>query len=233
MVTADTIRENWLRIKDDIFETAISCGRNPKDISIITVSKKHPLHQIIHAYDAGARIFGENYAQECRDKILEAEQIHFFPEWHFIGSLQTNKAKYIVPKASLIHSVSSVQLAEELHKLSKKHQVTTSILVQVNTSGESSKSGVAPSETIDFVHALSIYDTLTVKGFMTLPTFTESHTQLASEFALLRNIRDNCSAMISGNYLSMGMSSDYKIAVQEGATHVRIGTAILGERISL
>lgn len=232
MINADTIKENWLRIKDDIWETALSCGRNPDEISIITVSKKHPLQQIIHAYDAGARIFGENYAQECRDKMIEAEQIQFFPEWHFIGSLQSNKAKYIVPKASLIHSVSSIQLAEELHKLSKKYNVTTSILVQVNTSGESSKSGLKPSETIDFVHALSEYDTLTVKGFMTLPTFTENPTQLAAEFSLLRNIRDNCSSYISGNYLSMGMSSDYKIAVKEGATHVRIGTAILGERTS-
>lgn len=232
MINADTIKENWLRIKDDIWETALSCGRNPDEISIITVSKKHSLQQIIHAYDAGARIFGENYAQECRDKMIEAEQIQFFPEWHFIGSLQSNKAKYIVPKASLIHSVSSIQLAEELHKLSKKYNVTTSILVQVNTSGESSKSGLKPSETIDFVHALSEFDTLTVKGFMTLPTFTENSSQLAAEFSLLRNIRDNCSSCISGNYLSMGMSSDYKIAVKEGATHVRIGTAILGERTS-
>ncbi|MFM7156273.1 MAG: YggS family pyridoxal phosphate-dependent enzyme, partial [Bacteroidota bacterium] len=145
MSTFHTIGERWKYVEHTVREAALSCGRNPEEITIIAVSKMHPLQSVQQAFEAGARVFGENYAQEFRDKIQEAERTNIHPEWHFIGSLQSNKVKYIIPHASLIHSCSTISVADEIERLSQKHDVITDILIQVNTSGESSKSGIEPA----------------------------------------------------------------------------------------
>ena len=234
MQNMQSIEERWKRIEHDVHDVALSCGRNPQDITIVAVSKMHSLEYVRRAHDAGARVFGENYAQEFRDKIQEAESINFTPEWHFIGALQSNKVKYVIPHASLIHSCSTVSVVEEIQRLSKKLDVITHVLIQVNTSGESSKSGIEPDRIDEFMGQLHGYDNIKPRGLMSIPTATYDHIQLTKEFTLLRTIHERlkqtCVTPNDWNILSMGMSDDFPLAIREGATHVRIGTAIFGER---
>jgi len=234
MSTFHTIGERWKHVEHTVREAALSCGRNPEEITIIAVSKMHPLQSVQQAFQAGARVFGENYAQEFRDKIQEAERTNIHPEWHFIGSLQSNKVKYIIPHASLIHSCSTISVADEIERLSQKHDVISDILIQVNTSGESSKSGIEPAEIDEFISLISRHKHISLRGLMTIPTATDNISQLSSEFSLLRNtlerLKDSIPSPETWNMLSMGMSDDFSIAIQEGATHVRIGTAIFGAR---
>jgi pyridoxal phosphate enzyme (YggS family) len=155
------------------------------------------------------------------------------PEWHYIGHLQRNKVKYIVPYAKLIHSVDSLKLAKEIAKHAKDNGIIQDILLQVNTSGEESKFGCDPGEIFQLCSDVKEIDDLNVLGLMTIGSFTGNETIIRSEFNLLRSIRDELSDKLTGvdlRYLSMGMTGDYPIAIEEGATHVRIGTAIFGER---
>lgn len=230
-----SISERWNFIKHEVEESAISCGRNPNDITIIAVSKMHPLSSIHQAYDAGARVFGENYAQEFRDKIRDSQAEHFYPEWHFIGALQSNKVKYVIPHAALIHSCSTISVAEEIQRLSEKHDIQTNVLIQINTSGESSKSGIDPGAIDEVLESFSALSRVKIRGLMTIPTATENISRLSHEFASLRRIHERMHGYVASpedwNILSMGMSDDFAIAIKEGATHVRIGTAIFGERV--
>ncbi|MEY3313912.1 MAG: hypothetical protein RLZZ578_1432 [Bacteroidota bacterium] len=234
MQKMQSIAERWKRIEHEVQDAALSCGRNPHDITIVAVSKMHSLEYVQQAYDAGARVFGENYAQEFRDKIQESQSIHFIPEWHFIGALQSNKVKYVIPHAALIHSCSSVSVADEIQRLSKKLDVITPVLVQVNTSGETSKSGIEPDRIDAFMEQLQGYENIKPRGLMTIPTATDDDLQLIKEFTVLRTIHERlkqtCEHPNDWNILSMGMSDDFNLAIREGATHVRIGTAIFGER---
>lgn len=229
-----SISENWKKISHEVAECAIACGRNPDSVTIVAVSKMHPLHAITHAWEAGARVFGENYAQEFRDKISEAQQSHFSPEWHFIGSLQSNKIKYIIPHASMIHSCSTISVAEEINRLSEKAGKRTDILIQINTSGEMSKSGIHPDAIQDYLEKIIELKYLRLRGLMTIPTATDDIKQLIKEFSQLRTLHEKVNGYIpeqqEWNVCSMGMSDDFSIAIQEGATHVRIGTAIFGAR---
>jgi pyridoxal phosphate enzyme (YggS family) len=194
----------------------------------------HPLGAVKVAWEAGAKVFGENYAQEFRDKIRESEELNFAPEWHFIGALQSNKVKYIIPHAAMIHSCSSQSVAEEINRLSEKAGVRTDILIQVNTSGELSKSGIQPDEIQEYLERIVSLESLHLRGLMTIPTATDDTKQLIKEFTLLRSIHELVKSYVpepqDWNVLSMGMSDDFSIAIQEGATHVRIGTAIFGAR---
>ena len=234
MSDQNSIADNWKRISHQVAESSIACGRNPADITIVAVSKIHPLTAVKLAWDAGARVFGENYAQEFRDKIKEANEMDFSPEWHFIGSLQSNKVKYIVPHASLNHSCSTQSVAEEIHKLSEKSGMRTDVLIQINTSGEMSKSGIQPEAVEDYLGGIIHLKSLHLRGLMTIPTATDDAGQLMREFSQLRSIHEQLKSHIpeshDWNVLSMGMSDDFHIAIQEGATHVRIGTAIFGAR---
>ena len=229
-----SITDNWKRISHQVAESAVTCGRNPEEVTIVAVSKMHPLNAVKMAWDAGARVFGENYAQEFRDKIKEAKEIDFSPEWHFIGSLQSNKVKYIVPQAAMIHSCSTQSVAEEINRLSEKSGIKTDVLIQINTSGELSKSGIEPDAIQPFLETILDLKSLHLRGLMTIPTATDDMKQLIKEFSLLRSIHEQVKSYISEshdwNVLSMGMSDDFPIAIQEGATHVRIGTAIFGAR---
>jgi pyridoxal phosphate enzyme (YggS family) len=156
------------------------------------------------------------------------------PEWHFIGALQSNKVKYIIPHAAMIHSCSSQSVAEEINRLSEKAGVRTDILIQVNTSGELSKSGIQPDEIQEYLERIVSLESLHLRGLMTIPTATDDTKQLIKEFTLLRSIHELVKSYVpepqDWNVLSMGMSDDFSIAIQEGATHVRIGTAIFGAR---
>ncbi len=228
-----SIKYNWQKIQENVRHHASQCGRNPEEVIILAVSKTHSAATVCEGIEAGIKNFGENYAQEFRDKfaqisILPIEQ----PEWHFIGHIQTNKVKYIVPFCSRIHTVDSVRLAEEIGKLSIKHHRSTSILLQINTSGEASKSGIGFNDVQDIVENIHNIEGIYIDGLMCIPA-PEEENAIRKEFRQLYELRKELSAHYSHHpwrHLSMGMSSDYHIAIEEGATIIRIGTAIFGER---
>lgn len=228
----ETIKQNFLLIKSRIEQTAKKFSKNFEKIKIIAVSKTHTPQAIVAAYEAGARIFGENYVQELTEKQKILEEKGMIPEWHFIGHLQTNKVKYIAPFVSLIHSVDSEKLALEISRQAQKHNRTIDILMQVNTSGEISKSGCEPEESVDLAEKIIKIPNIKLLGLMTIGTFSDNETIIRREFRLLKSILDEINSKLSINLteLSMGMSHDFEIAIEEGSTMVRIGTAIFGER---
>ena len=184
------------------------------------------------AIEAGVNILGENYIQETRDKfdLLSAYDV----SWHFIGHLQSNKAKYAVKMFDLIHTVDSLKLAIELDKQAKKIEKKQDILIQVNIGKEYTKSGIQENETLNLVKAISPLENVKIKGLMTMPPFFDQPEKVRPFFKALRELRDTIRDIsipnISMDELSMGMSGDYEIAIEEGATLVRVGTAIFGER---
>lgn len=184
------------------------------------------------AIEAGVTILGENYIQETREKFKLL--VNYDVSWHFIGHLQTNKAKYAVSMFDLIHSVDSLKLAVELDKQAKKIEKKQGILIQVNISMESSKSGILEKETLNLIKEISTFEHILVKGLMTMPPFFNQPERVRPFFAALCKLRDKIRdasiSNISMDELSMGMSGDYEVAIEEGATLVRIGTAIFGER---
>lgn len=225
--------ENWKKIKEDIEETTRECGRPKDDVLIVAVSKTHPYTTIVEGIGCGIGSFGENYAQEFRDKYnVIVESGISQPEWHFIGHLQTNKVKYIVPFCRYIHTVDSLRLAEEIGKYSVKNNVLTKILIQVNTSGEGSKSGVEPSDVMELAQKVTSVNGIVLDGLMCIPA-PEEEEEIRKEFMQLRILREKLRKEVPSQpwtHLSMGMSGDYHIAIAEGATIVRIGTAIFGMR---
>ena len=229
----ETLKDNYDNIINRVAKIAAKCGRNPKDISVIAVSKMHPPELIERAIKAGIRIFGENYAQELRDKheIVE-EKDHYKPIWHFIGHLQTNKIKYIAPFVSMIHSVDSEKAALEISHFAEKHERTVDILLQVNTSAELSKSGCEPDEIVELAESVINIPHINIKGLMTIGSFSNDEKLVRKEFEMLRNFREKLNEQFSNKFqhLSMGMSGDYEWAIQEGSTMIRIGTAIFGLR---
>jgi len=233
-MTINEIKSNFEKVKQRVIKAALSCGRNPDEIKIVAVSKSHPVDIVANGISAGIKVFGENYVQEMKYKIeqLESRQIAQ-PEWHYIGHLQTNKVKYIVPYVSLIHSVDSVHLAEEISKHAKKLNKTIDILLQINTSGEDSKSGCAPEETCDIFRVVKEIENINVVGLMTIGSFSDNEFIYRNEFRLLKSMKEQMNIKypeVNVKHLSMGMSHDFEAAIEEGATIVRIGTAIFGER---
>lgn len=233
ILSADEIKNNFDRIKERVNNAAIKCGRNPDEITIVSVSKTHPVDTIKAGRKAGITVFGENYAQELKEKhdLLEATEQSI--KWHYIGHLQTNKVKYLIPFVNLIHSVDSIHLAEEISKQAIKYNRNVEILLQVNTSGEDSKSGCNPDDIYAFaIEAIKIPN-LNITGLMTIGSFTENIIQIRKEFKMLRTIKEE----MNNNYglkqfinLSMGMTGDFEIAIEEGSTFIRVGTAIFGQR---
>jgi pyridoxal phosphate enzyme (YggS family) len=184
------------------------------------------------AIEAGVTILGENYVQEARDKI--ADLMDSPVSWHFIGHLQSNKAKYAVKLFDLIHSVDSLKLARELNKQAQKNGKIQQILVQVNISREETKSGISIDETMNLVNDISRLENLSIRGLMTMPPFFNQPEKVRPYFAALRDLRDqiqqNPTPNLSMDELSMGMTGDFEVAIEQGATMVRVGTAIFGER---
>lgn len=226
------MKNNLESVMDRIKQAAVSSGRNPETIRLVAVSKTIPSETVKKAIDAGADILGENYIQEARTKFND---LYSYPvSWHFIGHLQTNKAKYAVRIFDLIHSVDSVKLAIELDKQAKKTGKIQNILIQVNVADESTKTGVSVQNTLNLVKEISGFKNLAIKGLMTMPPFFNAPEKVRPFFKNLCSLRDQISKEAIHNVdmdeLSMGMTGDFEVAIEEGATLVRIGTAIFGER---
>lgn len=228
------LKENYTKIRNSIIEAAQSNYRNAGDITIIAVSKSFPAETIELAFQAGIRSFGENYAQEFRDKIKYFSNLQLKPDWHFIGHLQSNKVKYLIPYVKLIHTVDELDLAREIDKRANSAGILQNILLQVNTSGEPQKSGVNPEGLKQLVESILPLKNLNLIGLMTIGTFTDEESISRKEFSLLAKLKNEINNFLGTEKLtelSMGMSHDYLIAIEEGATIVRIGTAIFGNRI--
>ena len=225
------VAENYRAIKHEVEETARSCGRNPDDITLIAVSKTKPLSDIEELIEIGVEDFGENKVQELCDKY---ENVSKPVKFHLIGHLQTNKVKYVVDKACLIHSVDSIKLAKEIQKEAAKKNVTAEILIEVNVAEEDSKFGLKTDEVLPFVEEIAGFPNIHVNGLMTIAPFVENPEENRNYFRTLKQLSlDIISKNIDNvnmNVLSMGMTNDYKVAIEEGATMVRVGTAIFGAR---
>jgi pyridoxal phosphate enzyme (YggS family) len=225
------IEENLKHVEERIRAACARSGRRREDVTLIVVSKTKPVSMIQEVISLGVRDFGENRPQELRDKY---EVLPKDLRWHMIGNLQRNKVKYVVSRAAMIHSVSSLQLAAEIEKECARREVVMPCLAEVNMAHEASKSGIAPEDAVDFVRAMSSFSHLQVEGLMTVAPFVEDAEENRAYFRSLRNLavdidRENIDN-IRMRHLSMGMTGDFEVAVEEGATMIRVGTGILGER---
>ncbi len=225
------IKENLDYVNNKILEACKRSNREPSSVTLIAVSKTKPLEMIEEAIASGTYVFGENKAQEMKEK---ATQLPDNIEWHFIGHLQTNKVKYVVGRAKLIHSVDSMHLAKAIDEESMKKNVISHILIEVNVANEDTKFGVTVENTLDLVREIASLKHIHIDGLMTIAPYTDNPENNRKIFAKLRNlsvdIMDKNIDNISMNVLSMGMTGDYEVAVEEGATYVRVGTGIFGER---
>jgi hypothetical protein len=228
----DSVLERITMIYKQISDAAMKADRNPMDITLIAVTKTVSVEGIREAIDAGLRSFGENRVQEARDKIEYFTHAPEKIEWHMIGHLQRNKAKYAVQIFDLIHSVDSMGLAQDINNHAGRIGKVQDVLIEVKLSPEESKHGAPKDELMGLLREVTMLKNLNLRGLMTIPPFFENSEDLRSYFRELRNLRDEASAKgFQLPELSMGMSHDFKIAIEEGATMVRIGTAIFGERI--
>ena len=227
-----SIKENLEMINGLIAETARSCGRNPEDILLIAVTKKKNAETVMEALQCGAVHFGENYIQEAISKIDEIGKE--MACWHFIGHLQSNKAAIAVKYFEYIHTVDSVKLAKEIDKQAKAIHKIQKILLQVNISKEKTKSGTDAETTMDLVRQIHGFENIAIQGLMCMPPYFDDPENARGFFRALLQIRANILAHqfpnVSMNHLSMGMSNDFRVAIEEGATMVRIGTSLFGER---
>ncbi len=226
-----SISSNLAQINQRIHAAAIKAERDPAAVHLVAVSKTRPSTDIIEAFQAGQTIFGENYIQELVPKLAEVTEA---VKWHVIGHLQSNKVKYIAGQVALIHSVDRISLATEIDRQWGKLNKICDVLVQVNISGETSKSGTTEEGAIQLVRESALLPHIRVRGLMTMPPFFDDPEAARPFFAELRRLSEVVTALnISGvdmTELSMGMSGDFEAAIQEGATLVRIGTAIFGNR---
>lgn len=225
------IAENIRLVKQRIEAAAARAGRNPSDIQLMAVSKTVLPERIGEAINAGLTLFGENYVQEAREKI---PAIGKNVSWHMIGHLQTNKAKYVVHLFDAIHSVDRLELAQELSKRAGQIKRHLDILIEINVAGEASKSGVAPDEALNLIRQIAVLPNLSIRGLMTMPPFCDNPEESRPYFKALRALRDEIAkAAIDGvsmDELSMGMTDDFEVAIEEGATILRVGRAIFGQR---
>lgn len=225
------LKENLSNVQTNIINACKKANRNPDDVTLIAVSKTKPLSDIEELVTCGVNEFGENKVQELCDKY---EHISTPVNWHLIGHLQTNKVKYVIDKACLIHSVDSVHLAKEIEKEAAKKNVVINILIQVNIAKEDTKFGIDESDIYDFIEEIKDYSHIKVKGLMTIAPFVENPEENRQHFRkmhqLLLDIKSKNIDNIDMYILSMGMTNDYEVAIEEGSTMVRVGTGIFGER---
>ena len=227
------ISDNIARVKDSIDEALRVSGREKGSVTLIGVTKVFPVEYAEAAAVSGLTDLGENRVQELVPKVERFSSLGLDVNWHLIGTLQKNKVKYIIGKTALIHSVNSVELAEEISKRSESNNVTSRILLQANVSGEESKHGFAPHELKPAIDRIMELPSIEICGLMTMAPIEEYEGQAREVFAKTRVIYEdlkNYTGLESWNVLSMGMSQDYRSAVYEGSTHIRIGTAIFGNR---
>ena len=228
----DDITANIAQIHARINSACENSGRNPENIKLIAVSKIKPAEDIEEAFHAGQNFFGESYVQEFLDK----QPLVSVPvEWHFIGGLQSNKVKYLRGKVAMIHSVDRLSLAEEINRQWGKIDEKADILLQVNVGDESSKSGCTPAHLESLVHATAKLPNLNILGLMCLPPHSDNPEQVRPFFRQLKELSEQVKQLkipnVEMDQLSMGMSGDFEVAVEEGATLVRVGTAIFGARM--
>ena len=227
----DTIAENLSHVKKNIRSSCEKAGRSHDEVTLIAVSKTKPVSSLMEAYQCGCRHFGENKVQELVSKY---EQLPKDIKWHMIGHLQRNKVKYIIDKAYLIHGVDSLKLAAEISKEAMKKNITAHILIEVNMAEEESKFGVLESEAETLVREISLLPSIQVEGLMIIAPYVENPEKNRQYFVGLRqlsvDIKEKNIDNVNMNVLSMGMTGDYTVAVEEGATYVRVGTGIFGER---
>ena len=225
------LKENLADVEAKIVKACENSGRQRDDVTLIAVSKTKPVETLKEAYDLGVRVFGENKVQELTDKY---EALPKDIQWHMIGHLQRNKVKYIIDKVALIHSVDSIRLAETIEKEAAKHNITANILIEVNVAKEESKFGLMPEELDELIDKIKDFNHIQVKGLMTIAPFVENPETNREIFRSLRKLSVDISNKnvdnVNVSILSMGMTNDYQVAVEEGATMVRVGTGIFGAR---
>ncbi len=225
------IKENLNTVETKIAAACVRAGRERADVMLIAVSKTKPVEMLTEAYDTGVRDFGENKAQEMCDKIpkLPADI-----RWHMIGHLQRNKVKYIIDQAALIHSVDTYRLAEEINIQAKKRGIIVPILVEVNIAGERSKFGASAEDAMLLVEEIAALENLRIKGLMTIAPYVVDAEENRPYFRKIKQLSVDITNKnidnVSMEVLSMGMTGDYEVAIEEGATMVRVGTGIFGER---
>ena len=223
------IGQNIALVRQRIAEACKRVGRNPQNVRLVAVSKTFGAEKIQEALDSGLGDFGENYVQELREKIalFRDRQVR----WHFIGHLQSNKVRYIIDSIHLIHSLDSVKLASEIQKRAGN---AVEALIEVHTTEEATKTGVRPEEVVELVKTISKFDRIRIRGLMTMGPFSDDPNDSRPSFHTLADIKRSVEAEgidgVSMDHLSMGMTHDFEVAIEEGATLVRIGTAIFGER---
>ena len=233
MLSKNKIKENYNSVLQEIQDATLKSNRSTDDVTLIPVSKTFPIEILKDSYEMGMKIFGESYAQELKEK-----QAHFNQEeindiqWHFIGHLQRNKVKYIAPFVYMIHSVDSLKLAGEINKQAIKNNRKINILLQVNTSGEESKFGMPPNELESVYKECNSLTNIEVHGLMTITALNSDKDSRRKEFIYLNELKESLESKykVKLKHLSMGMSGDFKEAIEEGATFVRVGSSIFGPR---
>jgi pyridoxal phosphate enzyme (YggS family) len=223
-----TIEKNIAKVAARIREAAQAVGRDPASVGLLAVSKTQPAAAIREAAEAGVRDFGENYLQEALDKQAELSELPLV--WHFIGPIQSNKTKSIAEHFDWVHSVDRLKIAQRLSDQRPAELPPLNICLQVNVSGEASKSGCAPEELLQLAQAVAAMPRLRLRGLMCIPAPSEDPAEQRAAFARLRALRDEDELPLTLDTLSMGMSQDLEAAIAEGATWVRIGTALFGAR---
>lgn len=224
MSVSDALRE----VRERVAAAAERAGRSAEDITLVAVSKTVPSHVIAEALDAGATDLGENRAQELKEK---AAVLGPRPRWHFIGHLQTNKVRQVVGTATLIHSVDRLGLADALSKRAEVLGVTQDVLIEVNVAGERSKHGVEPPAALALAREVAAFENLRLRGLMTVPPYPERPEDSRAFYADLAALGEQLRGEVEhADLLSMGMTRDFEVAIEEGATHVRVGEAIFGKR---
>jgi pyridoxal phosphate enzyme (YggS family) len=227
----NNISGNLAKINERIRAAAEAAGRDPASVRLIAVSKTRPVTDVIAAFQAGQTLFGENYIQELVPKLAE---VHEAVQWHFIGHLQSNKVKYIAGQVAMIHSVDRLSLAQEIDRQWGRVGKSCDVLIQVNISGETTKSGTTEDGAVKLLRECALLPNLKVKGLMTMPPFFDDPEAARPYFAELRQLAEAIAAQrlagVEMLELSMGMSGDFEAAIEEGATLVRVGTAIFGTR---
>lgn len=225
------LAENLQQVNANIKKACAAVGRAPSEITLVAVSKTKPVSMLQEAYDAGARVFGENKVQEIMDKY---DQLPSDIQWHMIGHLQRNKVKYIIDKVAMIHSVDSLRLAQTIEQEAAKKELVMPILLEVNVAEEDTKFGLKEEEVLPLLEQISSFSHIQVKGLMTIAPFVENPEENREVFRTLKKLSVDISAKninnVTMSVLSMGMTGDYQVAVQEGSTMVRVGTGIFGER---
>jgi hypothetical protein len=221
--------ERVTAVRERIARAVASAGRAPESVRLVAVAKRHPASAVREAYDLGLRSFGENYAQELVSKAAEVGTLPGI-EWHMIGHLQTNKARHVAPVVAMVHTIDSAHVAAELGKRAAKLGRTIGALIEVNVAADAAKSGCTPDELPAIIDAVRATPNLELRGLMTMPPYNDDVETSRPFFARLRELQGRHGGPFALPELSMGMSHDMEVAIAEGATIVRIGTAIFGER---